>query len=67
MRLGGEVNILSFPFSVLQAWYYVFHRMQSIQNLGLALINMAAGAIVDAKGYLFLEVFFCAWLCRKFA
>ncbi|XP_028418530.1 major facilitator superfamily domain-containing protein 1-like, partial [Dendronephthya gigantea] len=37
--------------------------MQSIQNLGLALINMAAGAIVDAKGYLFLEVFFCAWLC----
>ena len=41
--------------------------MQSIQNLGLALINMAAGAIVDAKGYLFLEVFFCAWLCRKCA
>ncbi|CAB4033514.1 major facilitator superfamily domain-containing 1-like [Paramuricea clavata] len=37
--------------------------MQSIQNLGLALINMAAGAIVDAKGYLFLEMFFCAWLC----
>ncbi|XP_046853367.1 major facilitator superfamily domain-containing protein 1-like [Xenia sp. Carnegie-2017] len=37
--------------------------MQSIQNLGLALANMAVGAIVDSKGYLFLEVFFCAWLC----
>uniref|UniRef100_A0AAY5EWC6 Lysosomal dipeptide transporter MFSD1 n=1 Tax=Electrophorus electricus TaxID=8005 RepID=A0AAY5EWC6_ELEEL len=33
--------------------------MQSIQNLGLALISMAAGVIVDRRGYLFLEVFFC--------
>ena len=45
---------------------YFIYSMQSIQNLGLALINMAAGVIVDAKGYLFLEVFFCAWLCRKY-
>lgn len=37
--------------------------MQSIQNLGLALIAMAAGSIVDSKGYLFLEVFFCACIC----
>ncbi|XP_030633537.1 lysosomal dipeptide transporter MFSD1 [Chanos chanos] len=37
--------------------------MQSIQNLGLALIAMAAGAILDNKGYLFLEVFFCACIC----
>ncbi|XP_046732014.1 major facilitator superfamily domain-containing protein 1 isoform X2 [Silurus meridionalis] len=37
--------------------------MQSIQNLGLALISMAAGAILDSKGYLFLEVFFCACIC----
>ncbi|XP_068613400.1 lysosomal dipeptide transporter MFSD1-like [Brachionichthys hirsutus] len=33
--------------------------MQSIQNLGLALISLASGAILDAKGYLLLEVFFC--------
>jgi hypothetical protein len=46
--------------------YFVLRSMQSIQNLGLAVINQAAGIIVDAKGYLFLEVFFCAWLCRKY-
>uniref|UniRef100_A0A3Q3JC53 Lysosomal dipeptide transporter MFSD1 n=1 Tax=Monopterus albus TaxID=43700 RepID=A0A3Q3JC53_MONAL len=40
--------------------------MQSIQNLGLALIAMAAGAIVDAKGYLMLEVFFCACICSQY-
>ncbi|XP_054714124.1 major facilitator superfamily domain-containing protein 1-like [Uloborus diversus] len=32
--------------------------MQSIQNLGLAVVALAAGAIVDSKGYIFLEVFF---------
>uniref|UniRef100_A0A8C8HQZ8 Lysosomal dipeptide transporter MFSD1 n=1 Tax=Oncorhynchus tshawytscha TaxID=74940 RepID=A0A8C8HQZ8_ONCTS len=37
--------------------------MQSIQNLGLALISMAAGSILDNKGYLFLEVFFTACVC----
>ena len=40
--------------------------MQSIQNLGLALIAMAAGAILDKKGYLVLEVFFCACICRQY-
>ncbi|XP_019944196.2 lysosomal dipeptide transporter MFSD1 isoform X1 [Paralichthys olivaceus] len=37
--------------------------MQSIQNLGLALIAMAAGAILDTRGYLVLEVFFCTCIC----
>lgn len=37
--------------------------MQSIQNLGLALTALAAGAILDNKGYLVLEVFFCACVC----
>jgi len=37
--------------------------MQSIQNLGLGLLFISAGAIVDARGYLTLEVFFLAWLC----
>ncbi|XP_048017137.1 major facilitator superfamily domain-containing protein 1 isoform X1 [Megalobrama amblycephala] len=37
--------------------------MQSIQNLGLAVMSMAAGSILDNKGYLFLEVFFIACLC----
>ncbi|KAK2155682.1 hypothetical protein LSH36_233g01003 [Paralvinella palmiformis] len=37
--------------------------MQSVQNLGLATISLAAGAIVDKKGYLILEVFFQGWLC----
>ncbi|XP_002740942.1 lysosomal dipeptide transporter MFSD1-like [Saccoglossus kowalevskii] len=37
--------------------------MQSIQNLGLAVIAIVAGQMVDVKGYLLLEVFFLAWLC----
>lgn len=40
--------------------------MQSIQNLGLALIAMAAGAILDNKGYLVLEVFFCGCICCQY-
>ncbi|KAK6622972.1 hypothetical protein RUM43_008824 [Polyplax serrata] len=36
---------------------------QSIQNLGMAVITMVAGVIVDSGGYLMLEVFFMAWLC----
>uniref|UniRef100_A0A665U3F9 Lysosomal dipeptide transporter MFSD1 n=1 Tax=Echeneis naucrates TaxID=173247 RepID=A0A665U3F9_ECHNA len=40
--------------------------MQSIQNLGLALIAIAAGAILDTRGYLVLEVFFCACICRQY-
>ncbi|XP_023371449.1 major facilitator superfamily domain-containing protein 1 isoform X1 [Otolemur garnettii] len=34
--------------------------MQSIQNLGLAIISIVAGMILDTRGYLFLEVFFIA-------
>ncbi|XP_015216457.1 lysosomal dipeptide transporter MFSD1 isoform X1 [Lepisosteus oculatus] len=37
--------------------------MQSIQNLGLALISIAAGSILDSRGYLFLEVFFSSCVC----
>lgn len=36
--------------------------MQSVQNLGLAVVTIVAGKIVDAKGYLVLEVFFLACL-----
>ena len=37
--------------------------MQAIQNLGLAVVAIIAGAIVDSKGYLVLEVFFLICLC----
>jgi len=37
--------------------------MQAIQNLGLAVITIVAGVIVDKSGYLILEVFFLANLC----
>lgn len=36
---------------------------QSLQNFGLATTTIAAGRVVDAGGYLLLEVFFLAWLC----
>nr|CAB3263790.1 major facilitator superfamily domain-containing protein 1 [Phallusia mammillata] len=34
--------------------------MQSIQNLGLAVISLLAGLILDGSGYLMLELFFSA-------
>uniref|UniRef100_A0A1B6D2G0 Lysosomal dipeptide transporter MFSD1 n=2 Tax=Clastoptera arizonana TaxID=38151 RepID=A0A1B6D2G0_9HEMI len=36
---------------------------QAVQNLGLAVITMYAGMIVDNGGYLMLELFFLSWLC----
>jgi len=36
--------------------------MQAIQNLGLGLITLAAGIIVDEHGYFWLEIFFLFWL-----
>ncbi len=38
--------------------------MQAVQNLGMAVVTMMAGRIVDGQGYLVLEVFYLAWLCR---
>ena len=37
--------------------------MQSVQNLGLALISILTGVIVDEAGYFVLEVFFLGMLC----
>ena len=45
---------------------FLYFSMQSVQNLGLAVISVVAGKLVDSNGYLVLEVFFLAWLCRKF-
>jgi len=36
--------------------------MQALQNLGTALIVMAAGSISDNYGYTWLEIFFLGWL-----
>ncbi|XP_058453968.1 major facilitator superfamily domain-containing protein 1-like isoform X2 [Malaya genurostris] len=35
---------------------------QSVQNLGLAVISMISGLIVDKGGYFKLEIFFIGWL-----
>lgn len=35
---------------------------QSVQNLGLAVVSMFAGVIVDNGGFLMLELFFIGWL-----
>jgi MFS family permease len=36
---------------------------QSVQNLGLAVVSMFSGIIVDHGGFLMLELFFIGWLC----
>lgn len=38
---------------------------QSVQNLGLAVVSMLSGIIIDRGGYLMLELFFIGWLCGK--
>ena len=38
------------------------HIFQAIQNLGLGVVTLVAGDIVDRHGYLWLELFFMAWL-----
>ncbi|OAD46998.1 Major facilitator superfamily domain-containing protein 1, partial [Eufriesea mexicana] len=35
---------------------------QSVQNLGMAIVSILAGMIVDQLGYLILEMFFLGWL-----
>lgn len=37
--------------------------MQSIQNLGLGIVNILSGLIVDDAGYFILEIFFLGSLC----
>ena len=46
----------------LQNNYGILSRMQSIQNLGLAIVGLFVGLIVDSRGYLMLETFFLAML-----
>ena len=41
------------------------YSMQSLQNLGLAVVTIIIGNIVDSSGYLMLELFMCACLCGK--
>ncbi|XP_023663084.2 lysosomal dipeptide transporter MFSD1 isoform X1 [Paramormyrops kingsleyae] len=68
--LGVSYSLLACALWPMVAYVVPEHQlgtaygfMQSIQNLGLALISMAAGGILDSRGYLFLEVFFCAFVC----
>lgn len=39
---------------------------QAVQNLGLAIVTMISGVIVDKGGFFMLEIFFIGWLCGKF-
>lgn len=41
-------------------------RAQAVQNLGLAVVSIVAGIIVDKGGYLMLEMFFLAWLWSEY-
>nr|AAW25795.1 SJCHGC00668 protein [Schistosoma japonicum] len=63
--LGLSYSILASSLWPMVAYVLPLHQrgtayglIQSIQNLGLGLISIFAGYLVDTKGYLFLEVFF---------
>lgn len=40
--------------------------MQAVQNLGLAVVPLIAGAINDHGGFIMSEVFFLICMCRKY-
>lgn len=44
---------------------FVYCSCQAVQNLGLALISMVTGLIVDHYGFLMLEIFFIIWLAGE--
>lgn len=50
-----EISLLFFEISC-----------QAVQNLGLAVVTMISGIIVDNGGFFMLEIFFITWLCSKF-
>ncbi|CAH8540630.1 unnamed protein product [Schistosoma turkestanicum] len=63
--MGLSYSILASSLWPMVAYVLPLHQrgtayglIQSIQNLGLGLISIFAGYLVDTKGYLFLEVFF---------
>jgi len=61
---GMWVNLSLFSgFNSIDKLIQIFSRMQAVQNLGMAIVTMLAGRIVDDQGYLVLEVFFLGWLC----
>lgn len=60
-----NVSLVCFPLNQKAHIIFSFFRMQAVQNLGMAVVTMLAGRIVDGQGYLVLEVFFLAWLCCK--
>lgn len=64
--MGLAYSILACALWPLVAYLVPEHQlataygfMQSIQNLGLGLISLLAGSILDSKGYFMLEIFFC--------
>ncbi|CAH8590608.1 unnamed protein product [Heterobilharzia americana] len=63
--LGLAYSILASSLWPMVAFILPLHQrgtayglIQSIQNLGLGVISIFAGYLVDTKGYVFLEVFF---------
>ncbi|WAR27470.1 MFSD1-like protein [Mya arenaria] len=60
--MGLAYSVLASALWPMASMVVKQHQMQAIQNLGLATISIAAGSIVDSKGYLILEVFFLACL-----
>lgn len=45
---------------------YVLYRAQSVENLGLAVVALLTGIIVDVDGYYMVELFFCLLLSGKY-
>jgi len=56
-------NITVYWFLILFLWFY---RAQSVENLGLAVVALLSGKIVDSDGYYMVELFFCTLLSGKY-
>lgn len=60
-----QLHITCIMYMQYLLYFHLFLSMQSVQNLGLAVVPIVNGVIIDKVGYLILEVFFCICLCGE--
>lgn len=69
-NVRGDRCILSTTleiFPILNLVQFFIRSAQAVQNLGLAVVSILAGIIVDRGGYFMLEMFFLGWLWGTFS
>lgn len=51
---------------LISHFIFMMYRAQSVENLGLAVVALLSGIIVDSDGFYMVELFFCLLLSGKY-